>query len=154
MNCSKIIFLLLIIISIHNCSNSPSNDDKIVPKQKSVMELIDDHNLEMIEDQYQIKVNSKEIEQYFENIEFDDMFKQWTIYFQYEINENYKNQTAELIKIEKENLHKFKTKAAKILEKTDSTELTVIGHLKIIQSLIDSLEIDIIKAEESLNRSR
>ena len=147
MNCSKIIFLLLIIILIHNCSNSPSNDDKIVPKQKSVMELIDDHNLEMIEDQYQIKVNSKEIEQYFENIEFDDMFKQWTIYFQYEINENYKNQTAELIKIEKENLHKFKTKAAKILEKTDSTELTVIGHLKIIQSLIDSLEIDIIKAE-------
>lgn len=150
----KITTILLSIILVFSCSETSSQKEKKAPHQKGVMELIDDHNLEMIEDQYRMKVNSKVVEIYLENIEFDDMYKKWMNHFQFKINENYRTQTAELIKTEKEKLRKFKMKAAEILAKTDSTELAILKRFKTIQNMIDTMEIHIIEAEESLNKRR
>lgn len=151
---SKSIFFYSYIFLISSCTQSAPEREASQPRQKGVMELIDDHNLEMIEDQYRIRVNSKEIESYLENIKFDDMYKSWFNDFLYLVNEDYKTQTAELIKTEKEKLQKFKAQAAEILANTDSTELATLGRLQETNELINTLEARILEAEESLNKPR
>ena len=123
------------------------NEPKVIKKakpSKTKIEKVNEHNLGLINKQYELKMLTKKLEFSLHNIERKSSVESmWSKELSYIINKNYIAKTKNEILKSKKSLEASRDKWQNLTNGNDSTDTVRNAKLKTIKKLIEELEVTI-----------
>ncbi|MDB4438847.1 hypothetical protein N9176_01220 [bacterium] len=132
------------------------NEPEVIKKTqppKTKIEKVNDHNLRLIKQQYELKMLTKKLEFSLHNIERKSSIESmWNKELSYIVNKNYIAQIKNEISKSKNSLQKSMEKWQDISDSIDTTGNDQSAKLQEIKKLIEELEVEIEKTSKNLER--
>ncbi len=151
-----ILLPIFIFLFLCSCGNTMKNEPEVIKKTqppKTKIEKVNDHNLRLIKQQYELKMLTKKLEFSLHNIERKSSIESmWNKELSYIVNKNYIAQIKNEISKSKNSLQKSMEKWQDISDSIDTTGNDQSAKLQEIKKLIEELEVEIEKTSKNLER--